>query len=194
MITIGILLAAGRSERFGKPNKLLSMLGDKPLIRHAADALLATSVDALILVTRSTEVAKELPEFEVVNPGIAALDQSGSLRHGVSAAIRHGAEQVLITLGDMPLLTSQILNDVIQKCSPNGASAATDGALRTPPACFPKSQFENLMALSGDEGARDLIATASKDRLTVVRGAKLQDVDTVEDLKVLRERWENGGR
>ena len=46
----GVLLAAGRSERFGDANKLLVEAEGAPLVRHAADTLLESRVDSVTVV------------------------------------------------------------------------------------------------------------------------------------------------
>ncbi len=45
----GIVLAAGRSSRLGRPKQLLPVHGE-PLIRHTLRRVLASSLDQVILV------------------------------------------------------------------------------------------------------------------------------------------------
>jgi molybdenum cofactor cytidylyltransferase len=42
--TAVVVLAAGRSTRMGGPNKLLALLGGRPLVRHAVEHALAAGL------------------------------------------------------------------------------------------------------------------------------------------------------
>src|SRR5262249_39227070 len=46
-----VVLGAGRSTRMGGPNKLLAKIGDRPLVRIVADAVLASHARPMIVVT-----------------------------------------------------------------------------------------------------------------------------------------------
>ena len=76
-VTVGILLAAGHSRRFGATNKLLTTFRDKPLILHAADTMKGAGLDHCIAVVSNEKVAEELSDFLLVK--INSTDQSNSL-------------------------------------------------------------------------------------------------------------------
>ena len=63
MRTVGILLAAGQSRRFGPTDKLMAPLHGRPLVTYAAATLRAVAPDVLIAVTSSEIVAAELDGF-----------------------------------------------------------------------------------------------------------------------------------
>jgi len=188
MTTIGILLAAGRSERFGPENKLLAPFQNTPLVSHAANALRAVPTDGLIIVTRSNEVAALLPDFDMVAPTEAATDQSASLHAGISAAAEQGAHRALVVLGDMPLIQATHLQDVLALCTEDQAAASTDGNRRLPPACFPKALFSTLIAQNGDKGARTILSALDSRQLVRADRAHLTDVDTQSDLETLHAK------
>ena len=50
-----VLLAAGRSSRMGGPNKLLQDFQGRPLVRHAAEAALASGASPVVVVTGHQE-------------------------------------------------------------------------------------------------------------------------------------------
>ncbi|MEL6961028.1 MAG: NTP transferase domain-containing protein, partial [Pseudomonadota bacterium] len=147
MKTVGLLLAAGQSRRFGASDKLMADVRGRPLIRYAADALLGLHLDERFAVVSSDDVQSALPDFEPVVVDPADNQQSDSLKAGLNAAQDHAADRVLLVLGDMPLVTPQILRDVLALAGFDRASAVTDGARRMPPACFPVSMFPNLLAM-----------------------------------------------
>ncbi len=181
MITTGILLAAGKSRRFGTGNKLLANLNGRPLVSYAADSLRASSCDELIAVVADSEVAKLLADFKPVSPTGATM-LSSSIRSGIRYAQEHGAARALLVLGDMPNVTPMHLSEVLALATTLQAAASTDGVRRSPPACFPACEFARLTEIDGDRGASDLLASLPKSQLAVAAPNELRDVDRPEDL------------
>lgn len=183
----GVLLAAGASRRFGHDDKLLAELYGKPLVCHAADKLRAVSPDVLIAVTRSDAVAAQLAGFENVRPPMPDPAQGDSLKAGVAAAKAEGADKVLIVLGDMPLVTVNLMQSVVAACTTNRPSAAIEGAKPMPPTCFPAAFYPQLLAIDGDRGAGNLLRDLPSDALVHASERTLMDVDTLQALENLRK-------
>jgi molybdenum cofactor cytidylyltransferase len=184
--TAGLLLAAGRSARFGAANKLLAPFRGRPLVVHAADALRAAPLDHRIALTADPRVAALLPGFAIVvadlaDTGTTPAAQSDSLRAGLARARSLGADRILVALGDMPLVTPALLTAILDRAALTGAAAATDGGLRSPPAAFVPAFFDALAAVSGDRGAGAILAALPDDALVPAPGL-LGDIDTPEDL------------
>jgi hypothetical protein len=95
MARIGaVLLAAGASTRFGAGNKLLAELGGRPLIAHAADALLASGVDEIVVVTgRDSEQVRQI----LARTAVRFAHNEGWIR-GMGSSIASG----LRALGSQP--------------------------------------------------------------------------------------------
>ena len=91
----GIILAAGRGARMGRPKQLLPLDG-RPLLQHVIDAAVAAPLDGIVVVLghASDEVAAALalpPGVTIaVNP-LHAQGQSTSLRTGPGGDARPGA-------------------------------------------------------------------------------------------------------
>jgi len=185
-VTAGLLLAAGRSARFGTADKLLAPFRGRPLVAHAADALRGTPLDHRIAATADPRVAALLPGFAIVGtasgaPGTNLASQSDSLRAGLARAQALGVDLILVTLGDMPLVTSALLAAILDRAALAGAAAATDGDLRSPPAAFGRAFFDALGATSGDRGAAAILAGLPHQALVPAAGL-LADIDTAGDL------------
>lgn len=119
-----ILLAAGLSRRMGDRNKLLLPVAGVPMIRRMVDTYRAAINGPVIVVTgheaETVEAALEGSGAGVAfNPDFAE-GQSTS----VACGLRHAATgcDILIGLGDQPLLTGDDLNALI------AAHAAADPA------------------------------------------------------------------
>lgn len=98
-----LLLAAGASRRFGGADKLSATFDGLPLVVHAARALTDVGILRRLAVVRSRKIACLLENEGFATLMIAPGLQSDSIRAGV-AQLGHTDEQLLIALGDMPLV------------------------------------------------------------------------------------------
>ncbi|MDO6414901.1 NTP transferase domain-containing protein [Sphingomonas sp. BIUV-7] len=183
MTIAGILLAAGRSTRFGADDKLVAVLEGRPLIDHAAQALRDAPV-GLRFVVRS-KAADALDGFETVRVAEGA-EMSRSLAAGIAAARAAGAEGALVLLADMPFVTPAHLAALVAGFAGRSTLlASTDGTRPSPPALFGADRFAELEAGSGDAGGRRLLAAAT---LIAAPPGSLRDIDTPEALAAARGR------
>ena len=184
-----VLLAAGRSTRFGG-DKLLASVGDRPVIRCSAEVL-AAMVDELVVVVPPDDAAvrsalRGLPVRFVEN--VRRDDgMSSSLAAGVAALPPH-CEAVLIALGDQPGIRAEVVAATIERWRGTRAPAVTplysDG--RGHPVLFDRRCFGQLLSIVGDSGARAVLESlGSEVALVAVDGAQPADVDTRDALERL---------
>jgi molybdenum cofactor cytidylyltransferase len=195
-----VVLAAGRSTRMGGPNKLLATVTGKPLARIAADAALASTARPVVVVIGHqsetiTDALRDLPLQFVHNPHFAD-GLSTSLRAGL-AALPDDIDGAVVMLADMPQVDAALIDRLIAAYdAEKGALVAVpviDGK-RGNPVLWSRRFFPELMTLSGDVGARHLIAKYSEAVAEVPvtgRGA-LVDVDTPEALDAVKAELERG--
>ncbi|WP_333573082.1 NTP transferase domain-containing protein [Sphingomonas sp.] len=181
-----VLLAAGRSERFGEGDKLAEEYLGHPLALHVVTALENMPFLARIAVVSDTVIDFAARGFAVVENRDEDQGQARSVRHGVAAAEAAGAEAVLIALADMPRVTVTHCYRLFD-ASDNGATlvASSDGVRPMPPALIGRDHFAELCALEGDAGARQL---SLRGHHVITRPEELVDIDTRQDLEDLRER------
>jgi molybdenum cofactor cytidylyltransferase len=178
----GILLAAGRSTRFGTEDKLLAPLQGRPLLHHAADAMRAAPLAWRFLVR--SDATDGLADFETITVP-RGQEMSRSLATGIAAASRVGADAALVTLGDMPFVTAAQLGVLIHACeSADCLIASGDSTRRSPPALFGSNWFAELAAAQGDAGGRRLLARAT---LLSAPPGMLHDIDTAADLRLAQD-------
>jgi molybdenum cofactor cytidylyltransferase len=183
----GILLAAGSATRFGS-NKLLHLLPDGTPIALAAARNLKTAIPDCVAVVRpgARELTRLLREmgYRVVAATHAGKGMGHSLASGVRAS--REAHGWVVALADMPEIRSETIARVVRELQDGGAIVAPGYAgERGHPVGFARRFFQDLLALSGDEGARRLIAQY-KDTLTVLElddPGVLRDIDTRADLE-----------
>lgn len=184
MIT-GLLLAAGRSRRFGSP-KLVEPLDGVPLAIHSARAL-RSAVDRAVAVIRSDDLAlaAQLREagFEIVCCPDGPGGQGTSLAFGVR--MTGGSTGWLVALADMPHIMPETAQAVAAQLRLGAVIAAPYfRGHRGHPLGFARALGPQLGALTGDAGALALIK-AHRHLLVEVPcsdSGVLTDVDTPEDL------------
>ena len=180
-----ILLAAGRSERFGADDKLVEPFLGKPLALHVVTALEAIPFKARIGVVSGTALDLAAHGYQEVANDAPEEGQGRSLRLGVAAARAAGVEAVVVALADMPRVTaSQVYRLLDAAEGPDAILASSDGVRPRPPALFGAGRFDALAGSTGDQGARALIVAG---RHIVTSAAELVDIDTPEDLAALRD-------
>jgi molybdenum cofactor cytidylyltransferase len=102
-----VVLAAGLSSRMKPVNKLLSLVGERPIIRHVVRAPLGAGLDPVIVVSGYDNAAVRaalagLPVWVVANDDYEA-GLASAIRAGV-AAIAANVDAIVFLLGDMPLI------------------------------------------------------------------------------------------
>lgn len=180
----GVILAAGTSSRFGAANKLLASWHGQPMVRTVAEAALATELDPVIVVTghEPEHVASALAGLDVlpVHNASFADGQAGSLKTGVSA-VPEWCDGAMVLLGDMPRVCPGEINALIDAfVDDNSIIVPTHKGQRGNPVIIGRAHFAALQALSGDTGARALLAGDGVTRVEVDSDAILADYDTPE--------------
>jgi molybdenum cofactor cytidylyltransferase len=186
-----IVLAAGRSQRFGAHNKLLEDLAGFPVIARTVAAVAGARFHDIVVVTEQDHEAIKhaLQAYPVrvhrVAPELVGVGYSIAVGAGVLSPDSAG---VAILPGDMPLITASTLRTVAEAFVMAGGdrivyAADATGAQRNP-VIWPRSCFAALRALTGDRGAKSLIGDAIA--VTVRDEREFLDVDTPEALENAR--------
>ena len=192
---VGILLAAGRSTRMGGQNKLLADFAGKPIVRHVAVTMLDVGLDNLIVVTghQADQVAvtlDQLPVNLVFNPQFSA-GQGHSVAAGITA-MTETATDVVIALGDMPLVSVEILRTLIGAhlaCVDHQRRITLPSweGKRGNPVVWGSAFFSQLKQLRGDFGGRKLLQRhyAAHNSVEFTTSVIFQDIDTPADLEAV---------
>ena len=192
-----IILAAGQASRFraaageaGPATKLVAQLDGKPLVRHVAQAALASRAAPVIVVTGHAEevvrAALEGLPLTFTHNGAYASGLASSLQQGLSR-VPPDCEGALVMLGDMPLVSPQIIEQLIEafeRHPTTKAVAPVREGQRGNPVLLSRALFPAVAALSGDVGARALLAAAQGEiiEVAVASRAVTFDVDTPDAL------------
>ena len=192
-----VVLAAGLSSRMGS-NKLLSDLNGRALIKHTVERLQVAAIDEVIVVTghQADEVKAALAghKLRFVHNADYAQGLSTSIKAGIAAV--DGYDAAFVCLGDMPLIEAADLNRMIAAFNADeGRSlvAPVLGRKLGNPVLWGQEHFADLMALTGDRGARSLIETRRDQivEVAVTHDGILLDADTPEALAEIKTKLNN---
>jgi len=183
---VGVVLAAGRSTRLGRPKQLLPYRG-RPLLEWALVAMAASTADEIVVVlghdTERIQAEVDLDGARVVYNARYAEGLSTSLQTGL-AALGEDVMAAVLTVGDQPLVDAGIIDALIALHRQTGAPIiATDyGAYQGTPLLLQRSLWPLAAHVHGDQGARALLRAYPDAIATVpVPPALAADVDTWED-------------
>ncbi len=180
-----VVLAAGASARLGEP-KQLTILGSETLLERTIRTVReAGCVPIVVLVGAAHE---EILAHSRLGDAVPVINNewmegmASSIRLGIRTLgmIGKDAEGALLMTCDQPAVTAEHLRRLMMGQEVKASRYAGRNGV---PAYFPKKYFGSLMALTGDVGARTLLAEASYEEM--VNGEL--DVDTPDDLARARE-------
>ncbi len=195
-----VILAVGQSRRPGEQNKLLTVIGDTPMIGHMVRSAIDSGAGQVIVVTghEAGPMQKVLANYRaeiVFNPDYVS-GMASSLRMGIEA-VAPEIDGALILLGDMPLVSSAQINQLIAEFNPateRDIVAPFKDGRRGNPILWSTRHFPALKALSGDIGGRGLMIenSANVRDVPVIDNAVFTDFDTPDSLRYLHGLMESG--
>lgn len=181
----GLILAAGEGSRFGERSKLLADLQGRPVLEHAIRAQCAVKELDRVVVVLGAHAAGILAAVDLMDAEPVICEQ---WREGISASLRCGvdalpdAERVIVTLGDQPLVTPEVIVKFLR--AKPGTRATYDGRPGHPVVLGPE-QLHAAGALQGDRGARELLGEAPTIECAALCSGR--DIDTPDDLEEIRD-------
>lgn len=188
-----IVLAAGRGSRFrGAGHKLEQGLGEQSVLGQTISHAIESGLPVVVVTTAplASEAARWVARRDVVvlpevgSGSPAALGMGYSIAAGVTA--RPHVPGWLVLPGDMPMVSPATLSAVAGLLGQHPVVFAQYRGRRGHPVGFAAELFSDLVQLSGDEGARRVVARYPSYGLEVDDSGVLVDVDTEADLDALR--------
>lgn len=189
------ILAAGCSQRYGGNKMLAPLPGGQTLLGHCIEQCTPLSRLPIIVVSGAYHNALSQQPFAAsVNLVQNTHWQQGmatSIHQAVQCVNRQPADitHLLVTLGDLPLVTTQSLNSLweVAQSEPQTIIASFWEGRATAPAIFPRCFWPLLTQLSGDSGAgvllRDAMAQSPPACIPVPHAEAALDIDTPQTYK-----------
>lgn len=196
-VVSAIILAAGESIRMGSPKALLKAPGGQSFAGRISAAFSAAGISRLVIVTgvhhdaivqAVTGDCPQLAPVFVRNPD-PSRGQLSSLWAGMDLAIEPDTEALLVTLVDVPMMTAEVVRQVVEAWQATRAPIVRPaiGDVHGHPVLYDRSLFEALRRAPLDQGAKAVVRARERDILNVQvtdRGC-LMDIDTPEDYRTL---------
>ncbi len=186
------MLAAGESRRWGPDNKLLAPIAGEPMVRRVVEMALASAARPVVVVTGHEEeaviAALDCLPVTLVRASDFTEGMAASLRAGI-AAVPEDCVGALVCLGDMPFAQPATLDRLAAEYDPaEGLLAAVPLFVgkQGNPVLLGRALFAEIAKLTGDRGARGLLA-GMPDRVAEIPvddPGVLRDIDRPESLSL----------
>ena len=192
MISV-IILGAGRSERMGQTKQTLPF-GTATILEKTIDNYAGSAAGEIIVVLgHQAEKIKE-----IIGDKSIGIVTNPDYRQGMSTSLIAGLKKiargaaVMIALGDQPLIESRTINLLIREYERHdkGIVVPIYRGKRGHPIIFSIKYKAELLSLSGDTGAREIIGRHPSDVLEVPvdTDAICIDIDTTESYEAAMGR------
>jgi len=191
-----IILAGGKSSRFGEESKQLLDYQGKSFIRTVAEKAIQANLSPVIVVTgaehEKIKSAIEGIDVEIIHNPEWEEGQSSSIRAGIKALPKNTGSAIFL-LADQPQVTPTIMRALAEEHSrtlhPVIAPMVEDR--RANPVLFDRITFPALLKLKGDIGGRGIFSNFSPKYILWLDSALLLDVDSPEDYENLLKTHKN---
>jgi len=184
---VGVVMGAGSTRRLGRPKQTLAFGGQSLLSHVMGDIEEAHSLTRVYLVLggscEDVEDSLSLQRAQAVYNDGYGEGCASSLLAGLDAAGE--CDAIVMLLGDMPGVTAEIIDDVVEawRQSPSWAAVTNYRGQLGHPFIFSASSFNELRQLHGDKAVWKIVDSAPESRLTRVLVDKPlpRDIDTWDD-------------
>jgi molybdenum cofactor cytidylyltransferase len=186
LLPIGaVVLAAGSSTRMPGSQKLLLEFDGRPMVRHAVEAASDSGCHQVVVVYSASDVKAAVDgAAELVHNPDAHTGMASSLKAGLRA-LRPEIEAAVVLLGDQPLVGSRTVAALLRAWRREGSRPAVAVSKRrnqwTPPVVLAREMWEQIYALDGDAGARQILDGHPELLDTVPAPGRPDDIDTPGD-------------
>jgi molybdenum cofactor cytidylyltransferase len=180
---VGLMLAAGRSRRFGADKRQAELAPGTSLLSTSLDVAGACLPELwLVLRPDDTPQALGVPAgIEVVFSAGAEQGMGHSLADGMAAlSAQSSADAVVILLGDMPWIAQATFGQLLSLAGADHIVVPTFNGEPGHPVIFGRRFWPELLQVSGDRGGRSVLVAnpAAVRKVAVDDPGILRDVDT----------------
>jgi molybdopterin-guanine dinucleotide biosynthesis protein A len=190
---VGVVIAAGRSVRFGG-EKAAALIGDRPLLLSAIERLQHSCAAVAVNARSGTQaealaIAAGMPVLHDA-PGDAAGPLAG-VRAGLVWALESGARALAVSPCDAPLLPDDLYTRLIAAAGAGAALAETSDGVQPLCSVWPVSSLARVaeaLARGAHPPTWKILATLGAVRVPFEDSTAFANINTREDLALLADR------
>ena len=182
-----LILAAGESARLGQPKQNL-IFKDRTLLQRAVETAFASICQPIIVMLGANEALIR----PTINQYPVKIFSNADWGEGIASSIRLGVKElklmagitsVILMLCDQPFITTSLLNELAERGADANIVACAYNGTRGVPVLFSSAYFDEILQLTGDEGAKKLLLKYSDEVTTIPFQLGDIDIDTMEDFE-----------
>jgi molybdopterin-guanine dinucleotide biosynthesis protein A len=190
----GIVLAGGRSERFGS-DKLAAEVDGRPLLHHAIEAVAAVAETVIVVAAPGADPALPV-ELEARVRVVHDPESFGGPLVGLAAALAEAEAPIaLVVGGDMPRMVPQVLRRLVTTVGPGRPAVSLEIPDRVHPLPMALDvdaarQAATAVLARGGRSLRDLLGELGASSIPAPvwlaldpAGATIVDIDRPGDLE-----------
>ena len=193
-----LILAAGQSTRMIGINKLLKNLNGMTLVEKVVCQSLKSKASNVSIIIQKKDLEIEnvlsLLPVKILKTSFKNIGIGYSISKGMELLKKNDPDGVLILLGDMPDITTKHINRMIDEFINNSLQkiirACSQNMIPGNPVLFPKSFFDLLLKLKGDNGASKILNNYNHmiKYIILPKMTALTDIDNQEQYDEWRKR------
>ena len=179
-----IILAAGESNRLGRPKQNLLFQGQTLLQRAVGTALASACMPVIVVLGANADRIMPIANANTIYNNDWKEGMASSIRLAVRAITKDASvSTIIIMLCDQPFVSAELLNSMIKTQRQTGKSivACTYNGTTGAPVLFTKAWFTELLLLQGQEGAKKIIKAHPGHVATIAFKQGGTDIDTQAD-------------
>ena len=184
-----VILAAGKSSRFGEENKLLAEVDGKKLYTYTLDRMEAFGSFPKVVVTGYDEIADDaaLRGMDVVINDKPEEGISRSIKMGIEEVMSNYPEVdgILFSVCDQPELDTATVQRIFNEAAkhPGRIIRTVSGDIKGNPVLWDKRFFNELLEIEGDNGGKQIMKDHA-DRIIDLEAeaVELRDIDYKKDI------------
>ena len=178
-----LILAAGEASRYGSCKQLADLDG-KSLLQQRIDVANEVFPDHVFVVTGAHHhrIAPVIEHAELLYNPDWKSGLGGSIAYGVQT-LQDRCDALMIMLADQVAVDASHLSEMMERFSGDNIVCARYKGCRGVPAMFGRVNFDRLMKLKGNKGAKAFINSLDRDVVEIDLPQAGIDIDTPEDLR-----------
>lgn len=191
----GVILAGGRSTRFGDRDKAVATLAGVPMLRRVADRIEGV-IDELVINCRESQriaIVKAVRDYS--HPAKFAIDPNPD--QGPMAGIRNGlmecdAEYAFVVACDMPFVNPELVSYLFDRadCHEAAVPQLGDGWFQTTHAVYRATPMVEACDIALRENKRKIIEPLFELDYVVVEADELRELGSFESFENINTREE----